>query len=450
MRNIIKKIVLSLGFVAFAMFFLSSAIADTMPDVSADLTAVQDQRVRLQKELQDVEAQITQYQKDLKNVQSEKNTLSNKLKQLANQQASIRLQIKATSLRLEDLNIQIFVNNALVKDNREKIENIKDQIGKILNAIYQRDNFSLLRIVLTREKFSDIMSDVKDLSQITASLSGLLDEVNKMNIALEKEQADLADQQDEVEKFLSIQDLQNQQLGISVLEQNNLLQKTKGKESNYQASLTGAQKQAQEIRNSLYQLLQTSEKITFGQAVQIAQWAEKQTGVRAAFILAILTQESNLGKNVGTCNRAGDPPSKSWKVVMNPTRDQPHFKKITEELGRNPDITPISCPMHGKDGKQIGWGGAMGPAQFIPSTWIGYRDKVSAITGKSADPWDIRDAFLASAIKLGADGAKTVDGEWAAAMRYFSGSTNPKYSFYGDSVVSMALKYQEDIKAIGN
>ena len=30
-------------------------------------------------------------------------------------------------------------------------------------------------------------------------------------------------------------------------------------------------------------------------------------------------------------------------------------------------------------------------------------------------------------------------------MRYFSGSTNPRFRFYGDSVVSLAEKYQEDI-----
>ena len=87
----------------------------------------------------------------------------------------------------------------------------------------------------------------------------------------------------------------------------------------------------------------------------------------------------------------------------------------------------------------------MGPAQFIPSTWMGYRDKVTAITGKSANPWDIRDAFLAAALLLKASGAGSESGEWAAAMRYFSGSTNPRFRFYGDSVVSLAEKYQEDI-----
>jgi membrane-bound lytic murein transglycosylase B len=108
------------------------------------------------------------------------------------------------------------------------------------------------------------------------------------------------------------------------------------------------------------------------------------------------------------------------------------------------ETTPVSCPMMTK-GKQVGWGGAMGPAQFIPSTWMGYKDKIAAITGKSANPWDIRDAFLATAIKTKADGAGTVAGEWAAAMKYFSGGTNTKFRFYGDNVVATANKYQADI-----
>ena len=80
---------------------------------------------------------------------------------------------------------------------------------------------------------------------------------------------------------------------------------------------------------------------------------------------------------------------------------------------------------------------------------MGYKDKVAAITGKIANPWDIRDAFVASAIKLKAGGAGTVEGEWAAAMRYFSGGTNKKYRFYGDNVVKMANQYQQEIESLG-
>jgi len=115
--------------------------------------------------------------------------------------------------------------------------------------------------------------------------------------------------------------------------------------------------------------------------------------------------------------------------------------QITAELKRDPFNTPVSCPM------SFGWGGAMGPAQFIPSTWMVYRDRLKEIKKEPADPWDIKDAFLAAALYLADYGADKRDyqSEWKAAMIYFSGTTSSKYRFYGDSVIKIAQQYEEDI-----
>ena len=120
------------------------------------------------------------------------------------------------------------------------------------------------------------------------------------------------------------------------------------------------------------------------------------------------------------------------------------FLTTCKELGRDPYSTPVSCPM------SFGYGGAMGPAQFIPSTWVVYKNRVKAITGKPADPWNIKDAFLAAALYLSDYGAmkQTYNGEWRAAMIYFSGSTNTKYRFYGDSVMSITSRFSKDIEAL--
>ncbi|MCX6736765.1 MAG: lytic murein transglycosylase [Candidatus Parcubacteria bacterium] len=123
------------------------------------------------------------------------------------------------------------------------------------------------------------------------------------------------------------------------------------------------------------------------------------------------------------------------------------FLTITKELGMDPDTTPISCPLKGVPG----WGGAMGPGQFMPKTWMGYKDKIAVINGKpSANPWDIRDAFTGTALYLANFGAKskTYNGEWRAAMIYFSGSTNVRFRFYGDNVMKLASNYEKDIAEI--
>jgi membrane-bound lytic murein transglycosylase B len=416
----------------------------------ASAQTIEEQQVALQKQLQELEAQITQYQSDLKTIQGQKNTLQNKISQLSKQKSTLELQLKSTKVQIDSLDLQLNSTKTSLDKNLKQSEDIKSQMAEIIRLINQNDNYPLLFTIFKQGSLANIFAEVANADQIINDLAILMDQNQEIKTKLAETEDILNQQIEEVKNLKSIQDLQAQNIAAKTSEQKTLLQKTKGRESNYQQEITDAKKEAQTIRNRMYSLLEVQKQINFGQAVSIAQWASGQTGVRAAFLLAVLSQESSLGQNVGTCNRTGDPPTKSYKVVMHPTRDQPIFLEITSAFSMDPDKTPISCPMRDKQGNQIGWGGAMGPAQFIPSTWKGYSSKVTAITGKSANPWDIRDAFLAAAIKLGNDGAKSTSGEWSAAMRYFSGSTSSKYSFYGDSVVAKAEQYQADIDAMNN
>lgn len=435
--------------IIFMLAIMATAYSWPMAaEETSDLQSAQTEKDQLQQQLNEIENQISEYQNQLKTIGGEKKTLQNKIKQLQAQQSSVNLQIKATNLKITKIEEDLTATEKQIDTKSNQVTRLEGQIASVLRAINRSDHYSLIYVIAASENLSDAFDEIEQYTQLSAGLKELLTETKEAKKELASAAENLADQQEEAKDLLSIKVLQKQQLTGLVGEQNDLLKETKGKETNYQNILSDAQKKAAAIRNRLYQLLGVSQNITFGQAVEIASWVASQTGVRAAFLLAVLIQESNLGKNVGTCNRPGDPPEKSWRVVMKPERDQEPFKTITTELGLEIDTTPVSCPMKDKNGKQIGWGGAMGPAQFIPSTWLGYKSKIEAITGKTANPWDIRDAFIASAIKLKADGAGTVSGEWAAAMKYFSGSTNTKYRFYGDNVVATAEKYQADIDAL--
>ncbi|HLD61301.1 MAG TPA: hypothetical protein VJA27_04200 [Patescibacteria group bacterium] len=408
-------------------------------------------RDELEQQLRDIEHQIAQFEKELAVTKTEKNTLANKIKRLKTEQANLRLQIQSTALKITDLKKKVTTTEQKIRMTTLKIDQLRAQIAELLRLLNQKDTELLLESLASGKGLANVFTEMKNYSRLSLALNELLDEVKKTKQELTQQKEVFAEQQEDSVNLLALQTVQQKELGNSLGEQAQLLQETRGKEELYQQALSDSKKRAAQIRNRIYELLGGGKQISFGEAVQIADWVSKQTGVRTAFLLAILTQESNLGKNVGTCNRSGDPPEKSWRVVMKPERDHKPFLTITEELGRDPDVTPVSCPMKDKNGNQVGWGGAMGPAQFIPSTWMGYRDKVTKLTGKPANPWDIRDAFIAAAIKLKADGANgTEDGEWKAAMRYFSGSTNTKYRFYGDNVLKLAEKYQNDIDELNN
>jgi len=197
----------------------------------------------------------------------------------------------------------------------------------------------------------------------------------------------------------------------------------------------------------------------------LAQYASGKTGVDAALILAILEQETNLGSNLGSCvynDYRGD------RVVMHPDRDAPIFLAIAGILGFDAATRSVSCPIV-SGGQRIGWGGAMGPSQFIPSTWAVYggivntgggwvysasADAISRIngTGLPANPFNNQDAFLATALLLRDNGANgTFTGDRLAALRYYAGwggASNPANAFYGDQVMNRKAKFEGQIRIL--
>jgi peptidoglycan hydrolase CwlO-like protein len=434
---------IKLTIVCICVVMLGSVLFEgVVPTVFASI----EEQEQLQIELEKIEQEIKKIEQDITATKGEKKTLSNRLYQLRQEQEKIKLQLQATAMRVKELDQKIKTTEERIREIEEKKDRLRSDLASLLRALHQRNHEARTFRLVLQGKFADAAIEVRNLEQLSDAIGELLEVSKKIRKELDEEKIAHERDQDDASRLLALASAEQSALGGKISEQNKLLKDTEGKEQTYQELLQGTKKQAAEIKSRIYELLDVGEQITFGEAVTIAEWVSGQVGVEASLLLAILTQESNLGKNVGTCNRLGDPPEKSWKVIMKPTRDQEPFKKITEELGKDPDITPVSCPMKNKDGSQLGWGGAMGPAQFIPSTWMGYKGKVTAITGKPADPWDIRDAFLASALLLKANGADgTRDGNWKAAMRYFSGGTNPAYSFYGDNVLALADKYKEEM-----
>ena len=125
---------------------------------------------------------------------------------------------------------------------------------------------------------------------------------------------------------------------------------------------------------------------------------------------------------------------------MKPGRDIPPFLNITKSLGMDPLKTLVSCPIASAGG----YGGAMGPAQFIASTWMLFNDRlVKSLNTAIPNPWSPQDAFMASAMFLTDLGAYSgsYTGEKNAACKYYSGKSCSSGSIsngYGVSVMSKA------------
>ncbi len=137
-----------------------------------------------------------------------------------------------------------------------------------------------------------------------------------------------------------------------------------------------------------------------------------------------------VGKNTGTI----------FKGVMKAPRDTVPFADIANRLGFDSKTKPVSCPQIG------GYGGGMGPSQFIPSTWVGLEKRIAKAIGVvTPDPWIPRDAFYASAFYLADLGASsgTYTGESQAAAKYYAGSA---WKTRGKNYAASVMKHASNIQ----
>ncbi len=398
-------------------------------------------------------------EKDIAKTGEEKRTLQNQIYILRNKIKQLDYQIYQNNLMIKDLGFQIGDTETSIEKTSLRIEDSKNQLASILQEVYEQDQRSMIEILLGEEELSDFFNNLVALEALNSKNQELLEDIKGLKINLEDQRQFLDEEKGELENIVEIQALQKQESAQTEQERDYYLKLT---EAEYQKQLKEKEEveaSAAEIRSRIFELIGIPEAPTFGEAYEMAKYVESLTGVRPAFLLAVLTQESNIGKNVGQCylknsqTGAGEVAYNGRIVsrVMKPSRDVTPFLTITKELGRDPYNTPVSCPM------SYGYGGAMGPAQFIPSTWMIYRERLENTLGRPADPWDIKDAFLAASLYLSDYGAakQTYNDEFNAALSYFAGPSWYKSRYkniyerdYGYPVMAIAERLEKEIEIL--
>ena len=394
-------------------------------------------RAALEKQLLDLESQIADYEQTISKLKLEGKTLQSEIDRLNAKVAQANLKIKALNIELSKLDREIVAKQGEIKVTEGKIGLNRDALTRSLQTVYENGNTGLMEVLLRHNQLSDFFGDLNSLIDVQDSLVVTIDRIKTLRQDLVDEKEVLALKRNDAAALKVYQDAQRAAIQGTKAEKANLLTVTKGKESNYKKILQETKKTAAEIRSRIFQLLGGGE-LTFEQAYQFAKLAEGATGVRAALILAVLDRESKLGENVGRC---------SYKTAMHPTRDIPTFLELLAELKISPDSVTVSCA--NQDGA---YGGAMGPAQFIPSTWKIYQGAIAAVTGNNPpSPWRHADAFVATGLYLKDAGATT--NEKTAAARYYCGSRWNRYvclNVYGAAVVRKAADFEDDIATLNS
>ncbi len=442
-------------FVGFLLSVLLLGASSHMPaqaqdqGASASAPLSSEEKAQLEFQLSDLEKQIKDHEDTIAQYRKQGTSLKGEIAKLNAQVDKLNLQIKAVTLSLSRLNSEIHDNQQQVTVTQQKIDLNKGAVMAALQSTYESERVSLMTILLQNPNLSDFFSDVNNLMAVQDTLTDRIQQINALKDNLLDQQEDLVAKKAQTAALKALQDKQKKNVVATTQEKSTLLTQTKGQEAAYQTLLKQKQAEAAKIRSRLFELLGGGE-MTFETAYELAKNAQRATGVPAALLLAVLDRESALGKNVGKC---------SYKTAMAPgppkskRDDITPFLQITSELGIDPEKQLVSCAIV-SDGA---YGGAMGPAQFIPTTWMLYKDRIAAATGSNPpSPWKNSDAFVATALYL-KDAMSACTGAYSsgdaqikcAAARYYAGGSWSKFiSSYGSATLNRMNKFEDDIAAI--
>jgi len=417
-------------------FFLILALSGLIFGV-AD-ASVQDEINARNKQIEEIQRQIDAYQQQIEENGQKARTLAGEISRLNAQISKVQLEIKSLGIAIDQTNLEIQDTQKGIQTATDELGLHKEVLAKYMRILYELDKENLTRVLLSNAKLSDFFNNLKNLGDIQDNLQTTIISIKNLKADLEQKESDLEDKKTELGQLRGLQQLEKKNLDSTKGEKNTILKETKGQETKFQQLVKQSQQDIARIRDQISYLIQNG--VTVEDAIKFGQLAALRIGIRPAFLIAILEVESGLGKNVGTGNWLEDMYN-CYLRLGKPSRaeaEKTAFFEIVSKLGLDPNAVKVSREPN------YGCGGALGPAQFLATTWLGYESQVASLTGhQPPNPWNIEDAFMASAVKLGNAGAttQTRTAEIAAAKAYLSGKPSCSSricNYYANAVLNKA------------
>lgn len=443
----------------FVLIFACAVLLTPLSSQALTETQIQEQEAKWRLELEATEKEIAEWEAILSKTKTGTASLERDASVLQAKINEAKAFIKQRQIQIQQLTSQINLKTKTISELESKLNRGKESLASILRSTNELDSYSLAEVMLSNKNLSQFFEDVDSYNSIKISLEDQFNEIRVLQGKTNTERKILDEKRTAEADTKAKIEADKKKVEIDEKEKQRLININKTQEKTYAQVIAEKQKKAAQIRAALFALRDT-EGIAFGDALKYATLASGKTGVRPALILAILTQESDLGKNQGSCllnnietgDGAGKNTGTLFEKVMKAPRDTVPFKDITDRLGKDWKMTPISCPPGTKWSASRGYGGAMGPSQFIPSTWELFKNRLGSNLGleaNSVNPWNPEHAILATAVymdDLGAGGGGYT-AERNAACKYYSGRScgvggGPANTFYGNQVMAKAENIQ--------
>ncbi|MFH1354259.1 MAG: hypothetical protein ABIH36_03130 [bacterium] len=390
-----------------------------------------------QKELANKEQELADLEKKIEELKGKQQTATNQAELAAEQVAKVSRQLQTAELQLERTLLALSLNQSesekiarQIQELHGQVEDSRTRLRATIRSLYQYDQVSLIDLVLSSDNLGIVITQQRTYHELQKRTMKLIQELRDSQQQLEQRQQDLAERQKELDELRGLQARQQGDLSLQRQEKKNFLNLKQEQQAEYQHLVTEALAARREIEQQVFTLQSVGLQLALGDVFDAARYASGLTGVRPALLLAIIKVETNVGEYLGSGTFPDD---------MHPaSRDA--FLRLTARLGLDPYNTPISR----RPVSYQGWGGAIGPGQFLPDTWERLELRLQALMNKQPDPFALPDSLVAIGVMMADRGATDPNKELEAVSRFLAGPNWQYHTWYGKRVLAVAEEYAKE------
>jgi len=241
----------------FSIICILYLIFSILLPISGWASLIDDLREQIDKkaqEIQQLEQQAAAYKKELESAQTQKSTLQNQLSLIESRIKKLRNDIYITTAKIDNASLKIEQLGLDIEEKENEIDKRKDSISIMVQTLYEYDQESLLELILTRNRFSDFLSQVHYIELLQANVHQDMMALQELKKELEQEKSDIEFQRNQLYDLNTQLYNQKQIVDKEKEEKNYLLVKTKGQEKQYQSLLDDTLKKQAEIQQEIYEL----------------------------------------------------------------------------------------------------------------------------------------------------------------------------------------------------
>ncbi len=395
----------------------------TFAAISGDLKPIDTEITEKQQEIAAINKKIAELDAKRSNTAAEADAIAIALERLKSTLRKAELELEKTTAAMQRVKVDQKETQQSTQELVQTISEKRTQLTSLLRQLYSFEQESFVRLLFDSQSLSDVLLQRNAYQILQQRAVHVISDMHDEEKKLQEQQVKLEAQADDLGELQTLLSAQKQELSSQKTQQNQFLQEKKEKQAQFEQRIVEAQAAREEIKQQIFTLESGKVKVSLKTAVDMAKFAGSVTGVRPSIIIAVLKVESGVGTNLG---------SGVFPDNMPLLKNRDAFLRITKKLGIDPYKTPLSR------------GGAMGPAQIMPTTWEGMEPRIAQLMKKQlVNPYELSDAFVATAIFLADRGAASPAKEAEALQRYVGGRYWESQSWYSAKVMAVAKEYEQ-------